>query len=109
MKKRWKDFAKAKISFRRRLLISFITVSVTPLIIIGIFSLIQAEQKTYSEKEKIYLNNMEQTYQTIETKVTSINRASELLIFNTGIIEMFEQDFRDKSDFQKYALFRDTQ
>lgn len=107
MKKRWKDFAKAKISFRRRLLISFITVSVTPLIIIGIFSLIQAEQKTYSEKEKIYLNNMEQTYQTIETKVTSINRASELLIFNTGIIEMFEQDFRDKSDFQKYALFRD--
>ena len=50
---------------------------------------------------------MEQTYRTIETKVTSINRASELLIFNTGIIEMFEQDFRDKSDFQKYALFRD--
>lgn len=102
-----KRYVNLTFGFKNSLLLAFIIISATPLTIMGLFSFIQAERTQYAEKEKIVQNNMTQASKTIEAKIASINRASELLVFNTGIVEMFNQNFKTKSNYQKYALFRD--
>lgn len=96
-----------KLSFEKRIFISFLVASLLPLCLIGVLTFFQAEKNAYAEKKDIIENNLNQVANTLETKINSINRASELLIFNTALVEIFDHDINNISDYQKYLIFRD--
>lgn len=96
-----------KMSFRNRLFLSFVIVAILPLLILGSLAYYNANKVQYAEKVNLLESNINQLTATINSKVSSINRISELLIFNTGLIEMLDDNIEASSPVDQYIWLRD--
>lgn len=94
------------LTFRRRVLVSYLAVSLIPVIILGAFSYFQTRNLLIRREKEVLQESLEQSVITVNSKLESYKNAMDNITWDANMKQTLAVRYED--NFQQYLAFRDV-
>lgn len=94
-----------KLNFRQKTFMSFVFVSLIPILFLGAFSIYQAKEMSRTNQKRIIETNLQQLKYFFNQEVNELNNTFNNFLFDDALGKFFEEP--SDSIFEEYQLLRD--
>lgn len=94
-----------KLNFRQKTFMSFVFVSLIPILFLGAFSIYQAKEMSRTNQKRIIETNLQQLKYFFNQEVNELNNTFNNFLFDDNLGKFFEEP--SDSLFEEYKLLRD--